>query len=1116
MNKTKNLLIVCFLVCNIHLQDTTSHFTDKSQIGKAVSIDFHKLELAIRDIKAEFPDKYDVGGSYLKQLSKFKKQNQKFLAGKSDTSQINNFLNDFKSFKKQVLLSNPLLNFDTLLIVKRKAVHGNFPYYATWFDLNGMPANFESHSVLPKTGWDNEIALLSPVKPEAELRTLFKPGGTGYIGDMDLHWNADKLMFQISDSINWKILEIDIDGTGLHQVLHTDPDINCFDACYLPNGRIIFNSNAMKQAVPCTHGQSSIANLFTANSDGTGIRQICFDQDHDYHPTVMNTGQVMYNRWDYTGIGHAFLRQIMVMNPDGTGQRAIYGTNTYFPNALYYAKPLPDDNNKLVCVITGYHDPHKSGYLVVIDLSKGYRELEGMETRISGKGDTLMEVINDQAILGNWPIFTTPFPLNDKYFLVSMLDSKDGEWVICLADIFDNIIEIKSEKGYNLFEPVPVTKQKIPPVIPDKVKPDEDEGTVYLHNVYLGPGLEGVPRGEVKKIRVFAYNFGFVGLAGPNCIGFGGPWEAMRILGTTPIEEDGSAFFKIPANTPIAVQPLDNEGKALQLMRSWFTVMPGEIRSCIGCHEDPRNVPPVTTSIAARTNPKKIDEWHGPARGFDFEREIQPLLNHYCAGCHNGNNTSIPDFREERFFPDYKGKDQELQDVERMHKDILQAFGGKRKYTPAYDELIKYIRRVTIEDDAYLLTPGPFYTSTSELVQMLKKGHYGIQLNKEAWDRIYTWIDLNAPCHGTWRDIHEIPDGNYEKRRKNARVFANQKIDPEFVLDTPPIVFPRIERAIIPGKENIFLKDWPYSADVAIEKQMKSGEFEKTIKLADNIELQLVKIPSGHFIMGDLDGQEDERPLAAVEITNPFWMGKFEITNEIYNLFDPEHDSKFFAKRHLWDADKGAPLNEPKQPVLNISWIEAQAFCAWLTQKTGINFYLPSEAQWEYACRAGSSTPLSYGEVKDNFVPYANVGDYNFSYGRQYDSQNFRPNKRIYGFQVSGGITHMVLDGAAMADKRFNDNGFVTVSVGSYKPNLWGLHDMHGNVAEWTLSSYMPYPYKEDIRNSKADLGEKVVRGGSFYDRPERCRSAFRLSYPGWQKVFNVGFRVVAEIEPNN
>jgi len=1113
MIKSKNLLVACFLVCNIHLQDTTFHVPDKSPIGKVISIDFDKLELAIRDIKEEFPDKYDVGGRYLKQLAKFKKQNQILLLGRADAKQINDFLNDFETFRKKVLLSNPLLDFDKLLVVKRRAIHKDYGYYGNWFDAYGLPANFESNSVLKRTGWDHEIAVLNPVKSEAELKTLFKPGETGYVGDVDLHWNADKLMFATSDPESWKLFEMNIDGTGLHQVLHTDPDIDCFDACYLPNGKIMFNSNAMKQSVPCTHGTSSVANLFTANSDGTEIRQVCFDQDHNYHPTVMNNGQVMYNRWDYTGISHVFLRQIMVMNPDGTGQRALYGTNTYFPNSLYFAKTLPDNNNKILCVITGYHDPHKSGYLVVIDLSKGYRELDGMVTRISGKNDTLKEVINDGAIQGNWPIFTTPFPLNENYFLVSMLDSKDGEWVICLADIFDNIIELKREKGYHLLEPIPVLKQKIPPVIPDKVKLDENEGTVYLHNIYFGLGLDGVPRGEVKKIRIFAYNFGFVGLAGPNCIGYGGPWEAMRILGTIPIEEDGSAFFKVPANTPIAVQPIDSEGKAMQLMRSWFTVMPGEIRSCIGCHEDPRNAPPVTTSISARTSPKKIDEWYGPARGFDFEREIQPVLNNYCVECHNGTNASIPDFREERFFPDYKGKDQELQDVERMHKDILQAFGGKRKYTPAYDELIKYIRRVTIEDDAYILTPGPFYTSTSELVQMLKKGHYGVQLNKEAWDRIYTWIDLNGPCHGTWGDIHKIPDGNYEKRRKNAVAFANQKIDPECIPDTPPIIFPKNERVIIPEKANIFLKDWPYSADVAIEKQKKSGEFEKTIKLADNIDLQLVKIPQGHFIMGDLDGQEDERPLAVVKITNPFWMGKFEITNEIYNLFDHKHDSKFFAKRHERDADKGAALNEPKQPVLNISWIEAQDFCAWLSKRTGINFTLPSEAQWEYACRAGSSTSLSYGEVIDNFVPYANVGDYNFSYGRQYDSQNEKPWKKIYGFQVSGGITHMVLDGSALADKRFDDKGFVTVSVGCYQANPWDLYDMHGNVAEWTLSSYMPYPYKEDGRNSKADLGEKVVRGGSFYDRPERCRSAFRLSYPGWQKVFNVGFRVVAEVE---
>jgi formylglycine-generating enzyme required for sulfatase activity len=99
-------------------------------------------------------------------------------------------------------------------------------------------------------------------------------------------------------------------------------------------------------------------------------------------------------------------------------------------------------------------------------------------------------------------------------------------------------------------------------------------------------------------------------------------------------------------------------------------------------------------------------------------------------------------------------------------------------------------------------------------------------------------------------------------------------------------------------------------------------------------------------------------------------------------------------------------------------------------------------------------------------------------------------------------------------DTRFNDKRLVTAEVGSYKPNAWGLYDMHGNVCEWTRSEYKPYPYSEQDGYSDTSYGtEKVARGGSWYDRPKRCRSASRLSYPQWQKVYNVGFRIVLEAD---
>jgi formylglycine-generating enzyme required for sulfatase activity len=171
-----------------------------------------------------------------------------------------------------------------------------------------------------------------------------------------------------------------------------------------------------------------------------------------------------------------------------------------------------------------------------------------------------------------------------------------------------------------------------------------------------------------------------------------------------------------------------------------------------------------------------------------------------------------------------------------------------------------------------------------------------------------------------------------------------------------------------------------------------------------------------------------------------------------------------------------------------------------LSKLTGEKFMLPTESQWEWACRAGSDQPFSYGDLETDFALLANLGDRSL---RSLAVQGFPP--RIVD------KPDPVLDWVPKED-RFCDKILVTADVGSYKPNAWGLYDMHGNAAEWTRTTYAPYPYSAaDGRNSDTPAGEKVVRGGSWFDRPKRCTSSFRLGYPSWQGVYNVGFRVVSE-----
>jgi len=316
------------------------------------------------------------------------------------------------------------------------------------------------------------------------------------------------------------------------------------------------------------------------------------------------------------------------MNPDGTSQREFYGSGGYWPNAIFFARPIPDHPTKFVGIVTGHH-VGRVGELVIFDPARGRRSTEGVVQRIPGYGRKVQPIIEDKLTLDSWPKFLHPWPLNENYFLVSCKPRQDSLWGIYLADVFDNIVLIKEVEGYALLEPVPLRKTKRPPVIEDRVDLNQKDALVYLENIY-------------------------VGVAGINHrVGTDGPWEPKRILGTVPVEEDGSAFFRVPANTPISIQPLDAEGRALQLMRSWMTAMPGEIVSCVGCHEKQNSAPSNRRTIASRQTPAEISLWHGPVRGFSFQREVQPVLDKYCVSCHGKTADAVePDLRRDqgRFF----------------------------------------------------------------------------------------------------------------------------------------------------------------------------------------------------------------------------------------------------------------------------------------------------------------------------------------------------------------------------------------------------------------------------------------------------------------------------------
>ena len=487
---------VCFGLALAGAAEPDAFQRAKEELPK---LDVPALLRAVEDLQASYPGKYHDGAAMLEGVRAFEKDLPSLAKGleSRDIDTLARF-SALVALRQKALLANPLLDFEQMLVLRRRE------------DNLGLPQNWQGNSSL-NPHVENELCLMPVQGPERQLKTFYKPSKNYFVGDVDLNYDADKLLFSSIGSHNrWQVFEIRIDGTGLRQVTPSDePDIDSYDAVYLPDNRIIFDSTSTFEGVPCVGGSDYVANLHLMNPDGTNIRRLCFDQDNDWYPVVMPSGRVMYLRWEYTDSAHYFSRVLMSMNPDGTSQASVYHNNSYWPNGLWYARPLPGHPTKFVAIISGHHGVPRMGEMVLFDMAKGRQEDTGALQRIPGYGKPVKSIIKDTLVDDSWPKFLHPYPLSDKYFLVSCKPTQASAWGIYLVDVFDNMLLLKEEPGYALFEPLPLRKTERPPVIHDRVRLNETNATVYVHDIYAGTGLRGVPRGTVKKLRVFQYEYSY-------------------------------------------------------------------------------------------------------------------------------------------------------------------------------------------------------------------------------------------------------------------------------------------------------------------------------------------------------------------------------------------------------------------------------------------------------------------------------------------------------------------------------------------------------------------------------------------------------------------------------
>jgi hypothetical protein len=647
---------------------------------------------------------------------------------------------------------------------------------------------------------DSALCVLDLANPSAGAETLLKDP-TGAIRDPAVSWDGQRILFAWKKSLDeddYHLYEFDLQTRKIVQIT-SGLGFADYEGAYLPNGDLVFSSTRCVQTVDCWW--TEVSNLYTCDGQGRYMRRLGFDQVHAIHPTVTEDGRVLYTRWDYNDRGQVFPQALFQMNPDGTGQAEFYGNNSWFPTTIAHARGIPG-TSKVLATFCGHHTA-QAGKLGVIDPSKGRQENTGAKL-VAPIRETPAVRIDAYGQEGE--LFQYPYPLHENEFLVTYAplgwEWRGGHFGVYWMDMNGRRELLASDSHFPCSQSIPLVSRKPPALRPSKVDYAAKTGTCYIQDIYTGQSLKGVPRGSVKRLRVVALEYRAAGvghnsnggpaggalISTPIAVG-NGCWDVKVVLGETPIQEDGSASFLVPARTPVYFQALDEKGQVIQTMRSWTTLQPGEIQSCVGCHEDKNAAPPSSISYAAaRLAPRELEPFYGVARGFSYPREIQPILDQHCVRCHNQDPAQAAspavqtaDSSVMKVKPAFGLRANPVHDrtAARFWSESYLTLTGCREKGLAWDlevytgkpdrELVNWVSSQSVPE---LLPPYSAGAARSKLIRMLTEGHQGVQLAEADLRKLTCWIDLGVPFCG---DYTEANAWSEEDRQKYARFEAKRK-----------------------------------------------------------------------------------------------------------------------------------------------------------------------------------------------------------------------------------------------------------------------------------------------------------------------------------------------------
>ncbi|MCY2930846.1 MAG: hypothetical protein NTV86_15385 [Planctomycetota bacterium] len=668
--------------------------------------------------------------------------------------------------RREILFSHPALSFDRILF-------------------NRNPPTTYSHN------GDQHLGVHSRPGPGLTILTDWKthPRATailqgklpaGAVRNPDLDYGADRIVFAFCDHTakaplreRFFLYEAAVDGSWVRQLTGTSRDpfatwngratavIEDNDPCYLPDGGIVFISTRGQSFGRCHGGRYNPAwVLHRCDANGDNIRQLSFGNENEYEPAVLDDGRLVFTRWEYTNRHEMLFHKLWACRPDGTYVSHYYGNDTLHPMEVVEATAIPG-TGKVVATAQGHHS-YNTGTAVVIDVRLG----ENGEAPL-----THLTPETPYSESNGWPKphFSHPYPITSDLFLISRANHPvppqgqtppPNDRAIYLIDTLGGREFIYEDPSVASFSPIPVRPRVRPPVMAPATPPDpSDDGIVYVQNVYRtrNDPEHKIKPGSIRALRVNA--LGVQPRADRSACSMTVPVEIpKKVLGTAPVDANGSACFRVPAETALQIQILDENGMAVLTEKSFFYLQKGERRGCVGCHE-PEGSSPYVQPL--QRQPVRLTPPAGPQYpgGLSFMRTVQPVLDRYCISCHGLDKTDA---------------------------GVNLVDDGNYTWPRPYVELTRRGDH-RLGEKEYMWTaeknisrPYQFYAFGNRVSELLLKDHGHVNIDRDSRQRVIDWMDLNAQCYG------DLFPNKVEQRRldaeavKELRAFARQLLGETF------------------------------------------------------------------------------------------------------------------------------------------------------------------------------------------------------------------------------------------------------------------------------------------------------------------------------------------------